>query len=93
MTRKTRPQTSDTVSAYLCNFLPDHGVKLVKVLKKAGFRPETPADWHSGDVVHALYMASLPLMSQTLHTDSEAASDADASDEQPALVDSDSDAS
>ena len=88
-----RPQTCDAVSDYLCIFLADHGVKPVKVLKKAGLRTETPADWHSGDAVHALYMASLPLMSQTLHTDSEAASDADASDEQSALVDSDSDAS
>ena len=95
MTRKTRPQTSDTVSAYLCNFLPDHGVKLVKVLKKAGFRPETPADWHSGDVVYALYMASLPLMSQTLHTDSEAASDDNASDKPSTLdwLDNDKDLS
>jgi hypothetical protein len=50
-------------------------------------------DWHSGDVVHALYMASQRFKPQTLHTDSEAASDDDASDEQPALVDSDSDAS
>ena len=91
MTRKTRPQTSDTVSAYLCNFLADHGVKPVKVFKNAGLRTETPADWHSGDAVHALYMASLPLMPQTLHT--EAASDDDASDEPSALVDSDSDAS
>jgi hypothetical protein len=40
-----------------------------------------------------LYMASQRFMSHTLHTDSEAASDDDASDEQPALVDSDSDAS
>ena len=92
-THKTRPQTCDNVSAYLCNFLNNHGVKPVKVLKKAGLRPETQADWHSCDVVHALYMASLPFMPQTLHTDSEAASDDDASDEQPALVDSDSDAS
>jgi hypothetical protein len=36
--------------AYLCNFLD--GVKPVKVLKKAGLRPETQADWHSGDAVH-----------------------------------------
>jgi hypothetical protein len=43
--------------------------------------------------VHALYMASQRLMPQTLHTDSEAASDDAVSDEQPALVDSDSDAS
>jgi len=43
------------VSAYLCNFLDDHGVKPVKVLKKAGLRTETQADWHSGDAVHALY--------------------------------------
>ena len=92
-TRKTRPQTSDTVSAYLCNFLDDHGFKPVKVLKKASLRTETQADWHSCDVVHALYMASLPLMPQTLHTDSEAASDDDASDEQSVLVDSDSDTS
>ena len=93
MTRKTRPQTSDTVSAYLCNFLANHGVKPVKVLKKACLHTETPADWHSGDAVHALYTASLPFMPQTLHTDSEAASDDDASDEPSALVDSDSDAS
>jgi hypothetical protein len=90
---KTRPQPGDGVSAYLCNFLDDHGVKPAKVLKKAGLRPVTQADWHSGDAVHALYMASQRFMPQTLHTDSEAASDDDASDEQPALVDSDSDAS
>ena len=65
----------------------------MKVLKKAGLRHETPVDWHSGDAVHALYMASQRLMPQTLHTDSEAASDDAASDDQPALVDSDSDAS
>jgi hypothetical protein len=65
----------------------------VTVLKKAGLRTETQADWHSGDAVHALYTDSLPFMPQTLHTDSEAASDDDASDDQPALVDSDSDAS
>jgi hypothetical protein len=85
------------VSAFLCNFLDDHGVKPVKVLKsnfkKAGLRHETQADWHSGDAVHALYMASQRFMPQTLHTDSEGASADDASDEQPALVDSDSDAS
>ena len=81
-----------TVSAFLCHCLEDHGVKPVKVLKKAGLRHETQADWHSGDAVHALYMASQRFMPQTLHTDSEAASDDDASDEQPALVDSDSDA-
>jgi hypothetical protein len=62
----------------------------VKVLKKAGLRHETQADWHSCDAVHALYMASQRFMPQTLHTDSEATS---VSDEQPALVDSDSDAS
>ncbi len=38
-------------------------------------------------------MASQRFMPQTLHTDSEAASDADASDDQSALVDSDSDTS
>jgi hypothetical protein len=54
---KTRPQPGDSVSAFLCNFLDDHGVKSVKVLKKAGLCHETQADWHSGDVVHALYMA------------------------------------
>jgi hypothetical protein len=79
--------------AYLCNFLDDHGVKPVKVLKKAGLRHETQADWHIGDAVHVLYMASQRFMPQTLHTDSETASDDDASDEQPVLVDSDSDAS
>ena len=90
---KKRPQPGDGVSALPCNFLDDHGVKPVKVLKKAGLCHETQSDWHSGDAVHALYMASHRFMSRTLHTDSEAASDDDASDEQPALVDSDSDAS
>jgi hypothetical protein len=71
------------VSALRCNFLDDHGVKPVKVLKKAGLRHETQADWHSGDALHVLYMASHRFMPQTLHTDSEAVS---ASDEQPALV-------
>ncbi len=90
--RKTRPQTGDpvSVSAYLCNFLDDHGVKPAKVLKKAGLRNEAPADWHSGDAVRALYTASLPFMTQSLYSDSEAASDDDAS---VAIVDSDSDAS
>ena len=78
------------MSAFLCNFLDDHGVKHVKVLKKAGLRNEAPADWHSGDAVRALYTASLPFMSQSLYSDSEAASDDNAS---VALVDSDSDAS
>ena len=90
---KPRPQSGDGVSAFLCNFLDDHGVKPVKVLKKDGLRHETQADCHSGDAVHALYMASQRFRSHTLHTDSEAASDDAASDEQPALVDSDSDAS
>jgi hypothetical protein len=80
---KARPQTGDGVSAFLCNFLDDHGVKTVKVLKRADLRHETQADWHSGDAVHALYMASQRFMSQTLHTDSETASDDDVSDEQP----------
>jgi hypothetical protein len=57
---KTSPQPGDGVSAFLCNFLDDHGVKPVKVLKKACLRHETQADWHNGDAdaVHALYMAS-----------------------------------
>jgi hypothetical protein len=76
------------VSAFLCTFLDDHGVKPVKVLKKADSRHETQAEWHNGDAVHVLYMASHRFMPQTLHTDSEAVF---ASDEQPALVDSDSD--
>ena len=48
----------DGVSAFLCNFLDNHGVKLVKVLKKAGLCHDTPADWQTSDMVHALYMAS-----------------------------------
>ena len=71
----------------------NHGVKPVKVLKKAYLSHETQADWHSGDVVHALYMASQHFMSKTLHTDSESASDANASDKQADFVDSDSDTS
>jgi hypothetical protein len=90
---KKRPQTGDGVSALSLQHLDDHGVKPVKVLKKAGLRHETQADWHSGDAVHVLYMASHRFMPQTLNTDSEAASANDASDEQPALVYSDSDAS
>ena len=65
----------------------------MKVLKKDDLHHETQADWHSGDAVHALYMASQRFMTHTLHPDSESASDDDVSDEQPALVDSDSDAS
>ena len=92
---KPRPQpdrtrADDAVSAYLCNFLDENGVKPLRVLKKAGLRHETDADWHSADAVQALYMASHRFMSQTLNTDSEAASDADDSDEQPACEDSDS---
>ena len=78
--RSTKP-LSDGVSAFLCNFLGDHGVKSVKVFKKAGLRHDTPADWQkqlcnrycsnrhthwqNGDAVHALYMASQQFMSQT----------------------------
>lgn len=85
---KSRP---DAVSAFLCNFLDEHGVKPVKVLKQAGLRHDTPAAWQTGAAVHALYMASQKFMPQTLHTDSEGASDNDDSDERPSLVDSDSD--
>ena len=64
--RKTRSQASDpvSVSAYLCNFLHDRGIKPAKVLKNAGVIHDTQADWHRGDAVHALYMAALPLMPQ-----------------------------
>jgi hypothetical protein len=65
---KTRPQPGDGVSAFLCNFLDGHGgVKTVKVLKKAGLRHETQADWHNCDEVHALYMATWPLSSCPKH--------------------------
>jgi len=86
--RKARSQANDpvSVSAYLCNFLDDRGIKPAKVLKKAGVLHETSADWHSGDAVNALYKAALPLMPQALYSDSEAASDSAAS-----LVESDSD--
>jgi hypothetical protein len=86
--RKTRSQASDpvSVSAYLCNFLHDRGIKPAKVLKNAGVIHDTQADWHRGDAVHALYMAALPLMPQALYSDSEAASASDAS-----LIESDSD--
>ena len=76
---------------FLCNFLDDHGVKTVKVLNQAGLRHKTDADWHTGDAVHTLYMVSHRFMPQTLHTDSEGASDNADSDERPPLVDSDSD--
>jgi hypothetical protein len=74
------------VNLQLSSINPVNGIAVVA-------RHETQVDWHIGDTVHALYMASHRFMPQTLHTDSEAASDDDASDEQPALVDSDSDAS
>ena len=63
----------------------------MKILKKAGLRHDTPADWQTGDAVHSLYMAFQRFMPQTLHTDSEDTSVDDDSDEQPALVESDSD--
>jgi hypothetical protein len=78
---------SGEVSAFLCNFLDDHGVKPAQILKKAGLRHVTQADWQDPDAVHALYMATQRFMPQTLQSDSEAASD---DDEQPSLVASDS---
>ena len=67
---RTAPKPGDGVSArsvsnFLCNFLDDQGIKPVKVLKQAGLRHETQADWHSGDAVHALYMASQRFMPPT----------------------------
>lgn len=93
--KKARSQTprAEGVYAFLCNLLDEHGVKPVKVLKQAGLRHDTPAAWQTGAAVHALYMASQKFMPQTLHTDSEGASDNDDSDERPSLVDSDSDTS
>ena len=91
---KSRPQTKDDVidlSAYLSHLLDSHGVKPAKVLKQAGLRHATDADWHTSDTVNALYVASHRIMPQTLHTGSEGASDNDDSDERPSLVDSDSD--
>jgi len=38
---KTRPPPGDGVSAYLCTFLDDHGVKPVKILQQAGWRTAT----------------------------------------------------
>jgi hypothetical protein len=52
---KKRPQPGDGVSALPCNFLADHGVKPVKVLKKAGLRHETQADWHSSAAMPYTY--------------------------------------
>ena len=77
---------SGEVSAFLCNFLDDHGVKPAQILKKAGLRHVTQADWQDPDAVHALYITQR-FMPQTLQSDSEAASD---DDEQPSLVASDS---
>jgi hypothetical protein len=53
-----RPKPGE-VSAFLCNFLHNHGVKPVKVLEKAGLRHAAQADWQDNDAVHALYMATL----------------------------------
>jgi hypothetical protein len=53
--------------------------------------PKTDADWHTDDTVNALYTAAHRYMPQTLHTDSEAASDDNASDEEFTFEDSDSD--
>jgi hypothetical protein len=64
---KTRPQPGDGVSAFLCHFLDDHGVKPVKVFKKACLCHETQADWHSCDEVHASYMATWPFSSCPKH--------------------------
>ena len=92
--RSTTPR-ADGVSAFLCNFFDEHGVKPVKVLKQPGLRHDTPsispAAWQTGAAVHALCMASQKFMPQPLHTDCEGASDNDDSDERPSLVDSDSD--
>jgi hypothetical protein len=91
-TQPDRTRTDGAVSAYLCNFLDQHDEKPLPVLKAAGLVPKTHADCHTTDVVNALYTAAHHYMPQTLDTDSEAASDADAFDEQLTFEDSDSDA-
>jgi len=83
------------VTNSLCNFLDEHDEKPLRVLKAAGLVPKTDADCHTADVVNAVYTAAHRYMPQALDTrdtDSEAASDADAFDEQLAFEDSDSDA-
>ena len=72
--------------------LDENDEKPWRVVKAAGLVPKTDADWHTADEVNALYTADQRYMPQTLNTDSEAASDADASDDQLAFEDSDSDA-
>ena len=59
---------------------------------QAGFAPKTEADWHTADTVNSLYPAVQRYVPQTLNTDTEAVSDADDSDAQPAFEDSDVDA-
>ncbi len=54
--------------------------------------PKTDPDWHTSDALNTLYTAAQRYMPQTLDTDSESASDANASDTHPAFEDSESDA-
>ena len=57
----TRPQPGDGVSAFLCNFLDDHGVTLVKVLKTTGLRPETQSTKLNGTAVMPYTYCTWPL--------------------------------
>jgi hypothetical protein len=73
-------------------FLDENDEKSWKVLKEACLVPKTDPDWHTSDALNTLYTAAQRYMPQTLDTDSESASDANASDTHPAFEDSESDA-
>jgi hypothetical protein len=61
-------------AAYLCTYLDNHRVKPEKVLKNAGL---AGAEWDNPASVNALFVASTKFWPRTVHSDSDADSDAD----------------
>ena len=63
----------EDVTAFLCNFLVERGVKPMKVLKTDGLPHATPDDWRDADAVQALYKAAEPFMPETVASDTDSA--------------------
>ena len=80
----TRSKPGD-VSAFLCNFLEDRGIKPKKVLRAAGL---PTADLHDAFALQALYEAASPYMPATVVSDTDSAA-TDTSYDSQASSDSD----
>jgi len=78
------------VTAFLCNFLVERGVKPVKVLKTAGLPHATPDDLRDADSVQALYKAADPFMPETVASDTDSAATDNSYDSQAPSASDDS---